>query len=278
MRWWTAYQEKLQAGGVVGITAKCLTSALIGAAGDLGCQVLIEGRSMSGGSSSDEAKSKEEPPKFDVDRFAKFTFLGGVLVAPTLHVWYGFLGRTIAGKTLTATVQRVSVDQFLFAPCFIATFFTSLAFLEGKTMKELETQLREEWPSAVVNNWKVVSPTSFVAFAVPCPVLTVAASCGFQRSASTSVWFLRTFRFCFRTSLLCSGMCISRWSPTKAMQRPQRRKQNESEVSCQSKKPQPCSKVISPSAAISARTSASALQPDLDMPLDGRSIDLSASQ
>eukprot|EP00288_Rhodomonas_lens_P013078 CAMPEP_0177693438 /NCGR_PEP_ID=MMETSP0484_2-20121128/2399_1 /TAXON_ID=354590 /ORGANISM="Rhodomonas lens, Strain RHODO" /LENGTH=238 /DNA_ID=CAMNT_0019204247 /DNA_START=1 /DNA_END=717 /DNA_ORIENTATION=+ len=176
MRWWTAYQEKLQAGGVVGITAKCLTSALIGAAGDLGCQVLIEGRSMSGGSSSDEAKSKEEPPKFDVDRFAKFTFLGGVLVAPTLHVWYGFLGRTIAGKTLTATVQRVSVDQFLFAPCFIATFFTSLAFLEGKTMKELETQLREEWPSAVVNNWKLWIPAQCINLGVVPPHLQVLFS------------------------------------------------------------------------------------------------------
>jgi hypothetical protein len=57
------------------IITKALTSAVIVLAGDLGCQLVIEGNGL------------------DIARLARMFFLGGALVAPVLHVWYGALFR-----------------------------------------------------------------------------------------------------------------------------------------------------------------------------------------
>jgi len=59
------------------LLTKAVTSALIVLGGDLGCQLFIEGGSI------------------DFARLARMFFLGGVLVAPVLHVWYGALFRYV---------------------------------------------------------------------------------------------------------------------------------------------------------------------------------------
>lgn len=51
------------------LVTKIVTSAAIGAAGDIGCQLFIEDRA------------------FDFVRLAQFTALNGLLVGPSLHVW-----------------------------------------------------------------------------------------------------------------------------------------------------------------------------------------------
>ena len=58
---------------------------------------------------------------------AGVALLGAVLVAPVLHVGYGFLGRRIPGTSVGPVVGRVVLDQALFAPTFIAIFFSALA-------------------------------------------------------------------------------------------------------------------------------------------------------
>ncbi|RHY92021.1 hypothetical protein DYB26_009408 [Aphanomyces astaci] len=99
---WLKYKKYLEA---YPLTTKCLTSAGIAGTGDVLCQVAFESK------------------PFDVRRFATFTALGGVFIAPTLHVWYGFLNRVVAGTAATAVATRLVLDQFVFAPSFLATFF-----------------------------------------------------------------------------------------------------------------------------------------------------------
>ncbi|RHY86737.1 hypothetical protein DYB35_005910 [Aphanomyces astaci] len=99
---WLKYKKYLEA---YPLTTKCLTSAGIAGTGDVLCQVAFESK------------------PFDVRRFATFTALGGVFIAPTLHVWYGFLNRVVAGTAATAVATRLVLDQFVFAPSFLASFF-----------------------------------------------------------------------------------------------------------------------------------------------------------
>merc|ERR1712216_896921 len=99
---------------------------------------------------------------FDYARLGNMTLLGAVLVAPVLHVWYGFLGRKIPGSSVGPVVGRVVLDQALFAPTFIAVFFSALAGLEGKSLQQLERQLRESWAESVVTNWKIWVPCQIV--------------------------------------------------------------------------------------------------------------------
>ena len=80
------------------LLTKAVTSGLITAAGDIGCQTLVE---------------KKE--KFDFKRFFMFSGLGLVLVGPTLHVWYGALNKFIPAQTTAGALYRCTSDQTVFA-------------------------------------------------------------------------------------------------------------------------------------------------------------------
>ena len=201
------------------VATKALTSAGIVGAGDVACQTLFEGRSLRGSSSLDEPEQANvgaadgataRPLAFDNVRLGNMTLLGAVLVAPVLHVWYGFLGRRIPGTSLGPVAGRVLLDQAIFAPSFIAVFFAALAVsliphasdsrpfqtvflrcwracvcgacgvqesnwthgaltcwrmlqgLEGKSVRQLEEQLRDSWSETVVTNWKLWVPCQII--------------------------------------------------------------------------------------------------------------------
>ena len=122
------------------MATKALTSAAIVGSGDVACQTLFEGRSLQRGGAArpqgDAATAVADCgigadcDAFDHVRLGNMTLLGAVLVAPVLHVWYGFLGRKIPGTAVGPVVGRVFLDQALFAPVFIAVFFSALAVSE----------------------------------------------------------------------------------------------------------------------------------------------------
>ncbi|ETV71952.1 hypothetical protein H257_12783 [Aphanomyces astaci] len=159
---WLKYKKYLEA---YPLTTKCLTSAGIAGTGDVLCQVAFESK------------------PFDVRRFATFTALGGVFIAPTLHVWYGFLNRVVAGTAATAVATRLVLDQFVFAPSFLASFFGVLLVVspnpDGSTSSlstRLQDKLSRDWWSAVQTNWVVWIPAQLLNFALVPPPLQVLFS------------------------------------------------------------------------------------------------------
>jgi len=97
------------------LPSKIVTTGVLNFIGDLICQLAIE---------------KQE---FDANRSAIFTALGLVLVGPALHFWYLRLSKIVAGfglKSNAAAVASLTLDQFTFAPIFIATFLSSLSLFE----------------------------------------------------------------------------------------------------------------------------------------------------
>jgi hypothetical protein len=57
---------------------------------------------------------------------------GFVLVAPALHFWYLSLSRIVTATGTGGAVGRLALDQFAFAPAFIAVFFAALLTLEAR--------------------------------------------------------------------------------------------------------------------------------------------------
>jgi hypothetical protein len=49
----------------------------------------------------------------------------------------------------------VGLDQCLFAPSFIALFFSAQGALEGKSMTQIKEKLNDGYPQALLNNYKV---------------------------------------------------------------------------------------------------------------------------
>ena len=129
------------------VASQAVSSAVIGGAGDLTCQLVFEARE-----------------EVDVWRLCVFTALNGGLVAPTLHRWYSWLHRNVTGEGTRAIGGRLLLDQLVFAPLFIPTFMAALATLEGHP-HPLHKAQRQWWP-AVVANWQLWVPCQVVNFAL----------------------------------------------------------------------------------------------------------------
>ena len=129
------------------LTTKALTSMGIVGVGDIGCQLILG----------------EKDTKFDLKRFLIFTLLGGVLVGPALHYWYGFLNRVVPGTGTAVTLKRLAIDQTVFAVSFIPIFMSSALTLEGK-FKDIPSVLSREWMPALFANWFIWIPGNFVNF------------------------------------------------------------------------------------------------------------------
>ena len=128
------------------LMTKSITSGILAGAGDFLCQRLIEGS-----------------PDLNWKRFCTFTFLGTVYVGPALHVWYGALGRHLPGASTRAVLSRLAADQFVFAPCFVASFFSALLVLDGKP-QEISMKLQNDWWPTTQANWSVWIPAQFINF------------------------------------------------------------------------------------------------------------------
>lgn len=140
LAWYLSLLEKYP------VWTKAVTSALLTLFGDLICQLWID-----------------QVASVDVKRTFLFTFLGLVLVGPTLHFWYLYLSRLVTTPGVTGTLIRLVLDQFLFAPTFVAVFLSSLVTLEGRS-SEVIPKLQQEWFSSVLANWQLWIPFQFFNF------------------------------------------------------------------------------------------------------------------
>lgn len=128
------------------VSTKAITAAILNLLGDVFCQLVID-----------------KSDQIDIKRTAVITFLGFILVGPTLHTWYLALSKVVTATGFTGAAIRLVLDQFLFSPAFVALFFASLLTLEGRP-KDIVPKLKQDWKSTVIANWKLWIPFQFVNF------------------------------------------------------------------------------------------------------------------
>eukprot|EP00045_Choanoeca_perplexa_P001468 m.19820 g.19820 ORF g.19820 m.19820 type:complete len:250 (-) comp10962_c0_seq2:227-976(-) len=140
------------------LTTKVLTAGVIGVVADLTAQLAIE-------------RSRQ----LDVPRLTKFVALQMAIIAPVLHVWYGFLNRRLPGNHVRVVLQRVALDQLAFAPPFLAFFLATLSLLEGHADR-ITQQLSDDWFPTVVKNWQLWVPAQLLNFRFVGPAYQVLFS------------------------------------------------------------------------------------------------------
>ncbi|CEG43834.1 peroxisomal membrane mpv17 pmp22-like protein [Plasmopara halstedii] len=143
---WNTYASLLETHP---ISTKIVTGGTIAGLGDVGCQLFLE---------SDDGHAK-----LDIKRTAIFTFLGGVVISPILHVWYRFLGSRLPGVSTAAITKRLALDQLGFAPTFLPIFLSSVLTLEGHA-EDIPDKLRSDWWPITKTNWVVWVPAQLFNF------------------------------------------------------------------------------------------------------------------
>ncbi|KAG2175989.1 hypothetical protein INT44_000468 [Umbelopsis vinacea] len=132
------------------LVTQCVTTATLFATGDVIAQHAVEKRDT-----------------HDYARTLRLAGFGGIVAAPLLSNWYKFLDRHIQMSTpVKALFARVALDQLLFAPCFIAVFFSAQGALEGKNTTQIKEKLADGYPQALKNNYKLWPAVQFFNFYV----------------------------------------------------------------------------------------------------------------
>ena len=90
--------------------------------------------------------------------------IGVFIVGPAMRYWYILLDNTIKGTRTIDAMKKVLMDQTIFAPCIIATFFGTTGLLFGKTQAEIKAKFRNQYLSTLLTNyyiWPAVQTINF---------------------------------------------------------------------------------------------------------------------
>lgn len=115
------------------------------------------------------SSSISAPPSFDFERTLRFMSYG-FLMAPIQLKWYGMLKNwfPITEKSATGpALQRVAMDQLIFAPIGLTCFFTYMTVTEGGGKHQVVQKFRDIyvptlranyvlWPAVQVLNFRVM--------------------------------------------------------------------------------------------------------------------------
>lgn len=89
-------------------------------------------------------------------RTLRMSAFGGIFAGPALSTWYRFIDRKVTTTNrVQGLVTKVVLDQFVFAPFFIAAFFTGQGLFEGKSINEIKEKLSSGYTTALIGNYKV---------------------------------------------------------------------------------------------------------------------------
>lgn len=106
---------------------------------------------------------KKEQERYDLKRTMHMAF-SGAAVGVLCHHWYKVLDRFIIGKTVDMVVKKLLLDQLIFSPIMIITFFGSLAILEDNPMENFKEEVRDKFVTLYRAEWMVWPPAQVINF------------------------------------------------------------------------------------------------------------------
>ncbi|RMZ87521.1 hypothetical protein DV736_g5253, partial [Chaetothyriales sp. CBS 134916] len=109
------------------------------------------------------------PAPFDFERLTRYMSYG-FLWASVQFQWFGLLTRLFpitAGRGTVPALQRVAVDQLIYAPIGLAVFFTFMTVTEGGSRKQVIKKFQDIyiptlranyllWPAVQILNFRVI--------------------------------------------------------------------------------------------------------------------------
>ncbi|KAH9828964.1 uncharacterized protein C8Q71DRAFT_792178 [Rhodofomes roseus] len=126
------------------------TSMSMFALGDIMAQQLVETKGL----------------QHDLVRTGRGALYGATIFGPTYTTWLKWLNSLKFSSRFREIICKVFLDQFVYAPTIIATYFTTMTFMEGKTAADAKERLRTAYPPAVVRSCSIFVPAQALSFSL----------------------------------------------------------------------------------------------------------------
>lgn len=88
----------------------------------------------------------------------------GAAVGVLCHHWYKVLDRFIIGKSFYMVVKKLMLDQIIFSPIMILTFFGSVALFEEKPFENFKEEVEDKFVKLYKAEWMVWPPAQVINF------------------------------------------------------------------------------------------------------------------
>lgn len=105
----------------------------------------------------------KEQNNYDLKRCSHMAF-SGVAVGILCHHWYKVLDKFIIGKTVDMVAKKLLLDQFLFSPVMLVTFFGSLALFEPNPLENFKEEVKDKFIRLYRAEWMVWPPAQIINF------------------------------------------------------------------------------------------------------------------
>lgn len=105
----------------------------------------------------------KESDKYDIKRTMHMAS-SGASVGVLCHHWYKVLDRFIVGRTWKNVTKKLVLDQVIFSPIMILTFFGSLALFEEKPLENFRNEVKDKFETLYRAEWYIWPPAQLFNF------------------------------------------------------------------------------------------------------------------
>merc|ERR1711915_39948 len=130
---------------------------------------------------------------YDWGSIGRYTLMGTAIFPPLMFQWYKWLDARYAGVGASLVARKILMDQLLFTPPMLATFFIGMSILEGRN--DVTKEFREKalttffanlgfWIPAHAVNFRFIPPAGRVVYIGTCSLLWVNFLCMVKRSGN----------------------------------------------------------------------------------------------
>lgn len=104
-----------------------------------------------------------EEKKYDIRRTMHMG-LSGASVGVLCHYWYKILDTFIIGKSIDMVIKKLMLDQCIFSPIMIITFFGTVALFEDNPYENFKEEVGDKFITLYRAEWMVWPPAQIINF------------------------------------------------------------------------------------------------------------------
>ncbi|KAK3085309.1 hypothetical protein FSP39_001329 [Pinctada imbricata] len=111
-----------------------------------------------------EQKYISKKLQHDWHKTYRMATVGTLVVAPLVFGWIRLAERISPGKHWFSVFRKVLMDQVVFAPIAVSSFYASTCFMERKSLQQFQEEWKKKFPRTYINGMKIWPAVQLINF------------------------------------------------------------------------------------------------------------------